>query len=99
MPGDETKCGAKMVAITAGEKMGHADLWQKRIKLPAIQVKTIEETGAGDAFGCGLVAGLVKGWDLERALKLGIANGAAVTEHYGPKQGLLFAPEAEQWLK
>lgn len=93
------KSGARVVAVTA-EREGAA-VWSGNQKLEgkAIKVKTIEETGAGDAFGCGLVAGLVKGWDLAKSLKLGLANGAAVTEHFGPKQGLLFEPEVKQWLK
>ncbi len=35
---------------------------------------------------------------LEKALKLGLANGASAVEHFGPKAGLLFEPEMAGWL-
>lgn len=94
-----SRLGAKLVAITEGKKGASVVVGKKKIKLTACQAKTIEETGAGDAFGCGLVGGLIKGFDLEQALKLGLANGASVTEHFGPKKGLLFEPEIKTWMK
>lgn len=96
---DAAKLGPKLVAVTEGRK--GAVLWQgkKKIFLPAITSKVVEETGAGDAFASGLIAGLIKFNDLKKALKLGLANGASVVEHFGPKKGLLFEPEAGEWLK
>jgi sugar/nucleoside kinase (ribokinase family) len=96
---DVAKLGAKMVAVTAGRRGATLLRGKKQIQIAGLKVKTIEETGAGDAFGCGLVAGLIKGWSMEKALQLAIANGAAVTEHFGPKAGLLFEPEAMKWLE
>jgi len=97
---DLKKTGAGMMAITNGKKGAVLLAGRKKIiKTEAIKVKTKEETGAGDAFGCGLTAGLIKYTDLSKALKLGAINGAAVTEKYGPKAGLLFEPEADNWLK
>lgn len=93
------KSGPKIVAVTAGRNGAMVWAGKKKFAGKALPAKVVEETGAGDAFGCGLVAGLVKGWDLNKALKLGLANGAAVTEHFGPKQGLLFEPEIGKWLK
>ncbi len=61
-------------------------------------VKMVDATGAGDAFGCGFVAGLVKGIGLEEALRLGIANGAAVVTQLGAKTGLIREREVESWF-
>jgi len=96
---DVGKLGAKMVAVTEGRKGASLIAGKEKIFLKAIKVKTVEETGAGDGFGCGLVAGLIKGMGLKQALKLGVANGASVAEEFGPKAGLLFEPEVRKWLK
>ncbi|MDZ7586861.1 MAG: carbohydrate kinase family protein [Patescibacteria group bacterium] len=96
---DLRKLGPRIVAMTEGRKGATLLEGRKTISLPVAPVETVEETGAGDAFGCGLVAGLIKFTSLEKALKLGLANGASVTEHFGPKKGLLFEPEVENWLK
>ena len=96
---DLRKLGPRMVAMTEGRKGAILMEGRKIISLPAIKTETVEETGAGDAFGCGLVVGLMRYSSLEKALKLGLANGASVVKHFGPKQGLLFSPEVEAWIK
>ncbi|MDD5251825.1 MAG: carbohydrate kinase family protein [Patescibacteria group bacterium] len=55
----------------------------------ALKVKHINMTGAGDAFGSGLVAGLLKKDDLPYALSVGTCNAAGVVQHMGAKVGLL----------
>ncbi len=62
------------------------------------KVKVIEATGAGDGFGVGLIAGLVKGWPLEKALKLGVFNGASAVTQFGAKAGLIKEKEIDFWL-
>ena len=90
---DMAKLGAKIVAITNGRKGAVVFQEGEMVKLPAKKGKTVEETGAGDAFGCGLVAGLIKGFSLKKSLSMGVANGASVVKYFGPKKGLLFATE------
>lgn len=58
--------------------------------------KLIDRTGAGDAFGSGFTAGLMRGKnqefdaeDIKYALRLGSANATAKVEHVGAKKGLL----------
>lgn len=96
---DVMKLGVKAVAITEGRKGATVVKEGRVVKLAAYKNKVVEETGAGDAFGTGLVAGLIKGYSMNKALKLGLANGASVVEHFGPKKGLLFEPEASKWIK
>lgn len=96
---DLRKLGPRIAVMTEGRKGAILLEGRKVISLPAVPAKTVEETGAGDGFGCGLVAGLIKFTSLEKALKLGLVNGASVVEHFGPKKGLLFEPEMEIWLK
>ena len=52
-------------------------------------VKSISRTGAGDAFGSGFVAGLMKTDDLIEALKVGMVNAESVILSYGAKNGIL----------
>lgn len=53
--------------------------------------KLVDRTGAGDAFGSGFVAGLIKTNDIAYALKLGAANATSVVEHIGAQEGILTA--------
>lgn len=96
---DVIKLGPKLIAITEGRKGAVLLKGKKIISLTAIKSEVIEETGAGDAFASGLIAGLIKDFKLEKCLKLGLANGASVVEYFGPKKGLLFEPEIETWMK
>lgn len=59
----------------------------------------VDETGAGDAFSVGFVAGLIKGLPLDKCLKLGMANGASVVSKLGAKTALLYGQEVEDSLK
>jgi sugar/nucleoside kinase (ribokinase family) len=52
-------------------------------------VKALDRTGAGDAFGSGFVAALAKGLPIEDALTLGSANATSVVTQIGSKPGIL----------
>lgn len=96
---DVKKLKARIIAVTEGKKGAMVVSGRKKFRVKALRTKSIEETGAGDAFGCGLTAGLIRGMKLKEALKLGAANGASVVKYFGPKKGLLFEPEIKKWLR
>jgi len=96
---DLRNLGSNMVVMTEGRKGVTIVKDKKIIHAAAKKVKTVEETGAGDGFGCGITAGLIKGLSVEECLKWGVVNGASVVKHFGPKQGLLFTPEIEKLVK
>lgn len=52
-------------------------------------VNGISRTGAGDAFGSGFVAGLIKTENLKEALRMGTLNAESVIQHFGAKKGIL----------
>ena len=52
-------------------------------------IPVVSRTGAGDAFGSGTVAALIKGHSIEDALKIGTINAEGVIQSYGAKQGIL----------
>jgi len=94
------KLGPKIVVVTQGRKGAY--LWSAKtgiVRQGIFSVKTREETGAGDAFGTGFTAGLLQGRTPQEALKMGAANSASIVTKVGPKQGLLFGPEVNKWLK
>jgi 5-dehydro-2-deoxygluconokinase len=51
--------------------------------VPPFPVTVLNVLGAGDAFASGLIAGLRRGWPLERAIRLGNATGAIVVTRHG----------------
>jgi sugar/nucleoside kinase (ribokinase family) len=63
------------------------------VEEPAPRVRAIDTTGAGDAFNAGLIAGLLSGLSVRRALRLGNAVGARSTGAVG---GLDALPRLEE---
>ncbi len=78
-----------LVAITDGRNGAHLVTKDMSYFSPIINVRPIDETGAGDAFGSGLVGGMVCGETADKALKWGIKNSASVVAYLGAKTGLL----------
>jgi ribokinase len=58
-----------------------------------------ESTGAGDSFGSGLVAGLIKGHSLTDCLYLATANASSVVTKVGAKKGILRESDLANWPK
>lgn len=85
----------KMCVITDGKNGGKVGLEGKAIFYDRLEVETIEETGAGDAFGSGLVAGLMKGKSIEEAIEWGKKQAARVVGYMGAKKGLLNLEEIQ----
>jgi sugar/nucleoside kinase (ribokinase family) len=56
-------------------------------------VEAVEETGAGDAFGSGLVAALIQGKEIEEAIEWGKRQAAKVVQYMGAKRGLMTLEE------
>jgi len=56
---------------------------------PAHSAKVVETTGAGDAYGSTLVAGIIKGYGHKFAMKLAAENAANVVGYLGAQKGLM----------
>ena len=69
------------------------------LTMDGFKVKMVDQTGAGDGFGAGFIGGLAKGLEVEKALKLGVANGASVVTKIGAKEGLIKQKEVDYWLE
>lgn len=78
-----------LVCITDGKHGGHLLQNGKSQAYKAKIVPTVEETGAGDAFGSGFIAALMLNHGLSTAIQWGINQAASVVSHMGAKKGLL----------
>ena len=83
------KQGVQVVAL----KMGEAGSYVRtrdgmEATIPAIQVRAVDATGAGDAFAAGFLAGVLRGLPLEECARLGNATGACCVGAVGTIAGL-----------
>ena len=54
-----------------------------RTDIAPFRIEVLNVLGAGDAFASGLIAGIRRGWPLERAIRMGNATGAIVVTRHG----------------
>lgn len=88
-----------MIVVTKGDQGVLAQIpGEKRLSLKSFEVKMIDQTGAGDGFGCGFVGALASNFKPHQALKIGMANGASVVTQIGAKLGLLKKTQLNDWL-
>ena len=66
-----------------------------RKDVPGFPVEVLNVLGAGDAFASGFLYGLLKGWDLYKACRMGNASGAQVVTKKGCAN---FMPTLEESL-
>lgn len=77
------------LVVTDGEHGAYAHLRGTTWHSPALKGKTINTTGAGDAFGSAFVAALIKHGDATMGLKAATLNAHGVVTHMGAKAGIL----------
>jgi len=93
--------GPKVCIITDGSNgsLLYDSENNKFLKCGVMPVDAYERTGAGDAFGSGFLAALIKGKPFEEALVWGTANSASVIGYTGSQKGLLREPDMQGWLE
>ena len=79
--------GPKGVLVSDGKNIYRAGIFKNK--------NVADRTGAGDAFGSGFVAGLIKSNNVEEAIKLASANATNVVEYIGAKAGILTKDQFE----
>lgn len=94
-----SKLGPKVSIITDGGKGSFVYDGQRFVKAGILPVDAYERTGAGDAFGSGCLAAIIKGKSLEEALLWGTINSASVIGYVGPQKGLLTEEEMPEWME
>lgn len=91
--------GPEVVAITSGAKGAHILADGTVYKAGMFDSERVDTTGAGDAFGSGLTAGLILyGGNVEKALRLAMVNSGSVITQIGAQKGLPKRKAAEKHL-
>ncbi len=78
-----------MTVVTDGPHGAYLCDHHEQFFSPSTGHKPVNTTGAGDAFGSGFVAGIMKGISATDALRLAILNSGLVVTKMGAKNGLL----------
>ncbi len=93
--------GPKVCIVTDGENGSflYDTKENKFYKVGVLPVNAYERTGAGDAFGAGCLAALIKGKSFQEALLWGTVNSASVIGFVGSQKGLLREVEMPQWIE
>lgn len=69
------------------------------LRVPAFEVDAVDATGAGDAFAAGFIAGVWRGWLLERTARFGNAAGALCVTGVGAAGGVRSLPETLAFME
>lgn len=75
--------GARTVIVKLGQQGCYLSSPSERQHISAPQVKSIDTTGAGDAFSAGLIAALLRGDDLNSACRWANAVAANIVTQFG----------------
>lgn len=75
--------GVKNVIITLGIRGAFFTDGEREILVPAIKVKAVETTGAGDAFNGGLATAIAEGLPMETALRFATCTSAISVSRLG----------------
>jgi sugar/nucleoside kinase (ribokinase family) len=90
--------GVETVVVTLGADglvvAGREGMW-RAAHFPS---EAVDQTGAGDAFCAGFIAGMVRGEDLAGCVRYGSALGASCVRSIGCYQGVFTAGEAREFL-
>jgi ribokinase len=86
----------KIISVTNGRAGAFVFADGKHYFSPIIKVKTVDETGAGDAFGSTFVSALIYDKSVQDALFWAVKNSASVVTTLGAKPGLLTLKEIKK---
>ncbi|OGM21928.1 hypothetical protein A2863_04170 [Candidatus Woesebacteria bacterium RIFCSPHIGHO2_01_FULL_38_9b] len=96
-----SELGPKVVIVTNGG--GGSFLYdsenEKYYKAGVMPVDAYERTGAGDSFGAGCIAAIIRGKTYQEALLWGTVNAASVIGYVGAQKGLLKESDMPEWIE
>lgn len=90
--------GAKNVVITDGKNGAILFTGTEMLKISAFVQAQTDTTGAGDAFGSGLLAGYVISGNFETALRYAALNSGGEVSDFGAESGIMTREEVESRL-
>jgi len=80
--------GIKIVGLKMGGEGCYLKTEKKEFHIPSYPVKAIDTSGAGDAFAAGFLAGIIKGWNLQKIGQFANAVGALCVQAIGCTTGV-----------
>ena len=96
--GRDEGAGPLTVAVKLGGDGALVVRGDEALRLPALEVKVVDATGAGDAFDAGFIYGLLDGRPLAEMLALAVACGSISTRAIGGVDGQATLEEADALL-
>ena len=90
--------GVKNVVITLGVRGVFFSDGQQELVVPALKVKAVETTGAGDAFNGGFATAIAEGLSVETALKFATCTAAISVTRYGSSPSMPYRHEILELL-
>ncbi len=92
--------GFVSVIITDGANGAFGiDAFSKHYHLKPKKTKVVESTGAGDAFASGFMSGIIRGFEFQAAMEVGMLNAESVITHIGAKNNILTYKEVIKKMK
>lgn len=85
--------GVKNVVITLGVRGVFFSNGREELLVPALKVKAVETTGAGDAFNGGFATAIAEGMPIEAALKFATCTAAISVTRYGSSPSMPYREE------
>ncbi len=86
------------IVITRGRQGVLVRNRSKVLMANAYRVQSIDESGAGDAFAAGFIAGMLQNWPLEQSVRFASAIGASCTRALGCTEGVFHFDEAVEFI-
>jgi len=93
------KNGVAVVALQAGEDGDLIVSEDEEIFLPRLKVKTVDATGAGDAFAAALAVGIAEGLSLRDVARMANVTAALSTTKVGAQAGMPRRYEVDRILR
>ena len=93
-----SQLGPKISIVTDGSVGAFLYDGQTFLRSGVLPIDAYERTGAGDSFGSGCIAALIKGFSLSEALLWGTINSASVIGFIGSQEGLLTEADLPVWI-
>lgn len=79
--------GVEIVAVKMGSLGSTIYTQNEKRHIPAFKVEEVDPTGAGDIYDAAFIAGLLRGWNLEKIGHYANAAGALAVTKFGPMEG------------
>ncbi len=92
------KKGVQVAALPAGETGDLVVSTEEEIFVRRIKVKSVDATGAGDAFAAALAVAIAEGMGLKAAARFASVTAALATTRIGAQSGMPWRGQVEKWM-